>query len=72
MKLFIIARKEKPFRGREDQEIPYFWYTARTENGVRIQFGSKMGSHKVGETLELNVERTEKADGSQTYKEFED
>lgn len=70
MKLEILERKQKDFNGSEGRKIPYYWYTARTEAGVRITFGSKVGDHNVGQTLELNVEKVERPNGEIGYKEF--
>lgn len=70
MKLYIIAVKPKPFTGTDGKQIPYFWYTARTPEDVRITFGSKTADHKVGETLDLNVEKFVNSRGEESFKEF--
>ena len=75
MKLKITGKTEKPFKGDEGDLIPYFWYKAvREEDGVTLQFGSKKGEHLVGDTLELELEKTEALDSktgqlSYRYKE---
>lgn len=70
MKLFIIAVKTKPFTGSSGTEIPYHWYTARKPDGTRIQFGSKVGTHPIGQEVELIVEKYEKSNGEAGYKEI--
>lgn len=71
MKLKILSVKNKPFKTDEGDDMDYFWYRAiRESDGVTIQFGSKTGEHAVGQTLDLNIEKTERTGGKFGYKEI--
>jgi len=71
MKLKILSVKNKPFQGDDGSEIPYSWVKAERESdGVTIEFGTKDDSHEVGETVELNIEKSEKAGGGFKYREI--
>lgn len=61
IKLKITDKKEKPFIGDEGDEINYFWYTGvREDDGVSIKFGSMNPDYQVNETVDVNLEKTEK------------
>lgn len=69
-KLKIIAVKEKPFKGREGNMIPYWWVTARDEKGVVIQFGTKLGIYKPGIEIEVELEKGPNRNGDMFFKEI--
>jgi len=65
----IIKVTKKPFRSSEGEMIDYYWYKGRrTKDEAVIEFGSTVG-HELGETLDLNIEKVEKPDGTFRYKE---
>jgi hypothetical protein len=73
MEKYLILRdsKDGSFQGEEGEKVPYFWTKAkRLSNGVSLEFGGKI-SHKKNEELELDLEKTERADGKGfRYKEI--
>jgi len=70
MKLKIIKRKDGSFQGSDGEQVNYFWYDGiRLSDDTLIQFGSREGGHAEGETMDLEVVRYEKKDGSIGYKE---
>jgi len=70
MKLKIKDIKPKPFTSDDGETINYYWYKAeRLSDNVTFQFGSLNGEHAIGENLDLEIEKTEKADGKFGYKE---
>lgn len=72
MRVLIIDRTEKPFKSDEGELISYFWYRAeiiKNGNPVRIQFGTKIGSHVAGEEKELKLFQTEGRNGKLIWKE---
>jgi len=70
MKLKIIKRKDGSFEGSDGVPVNYFWYDGiRISDDTLIQFGSREGGHVEGETMELEVVRYERKNGSFGYKE---
>lgn len=70
MILKIKSVQSKPFKGSEGEMVPYFWTRAERADGVTIQFGGVVDySGKVGEQLELNVEKQEFSNGKTGYRE---
>jgi len=70
MKLQILTKKEKPFQGREGDQIMYFWYDARREpDGVQITFGS-VREYDPGDEIDANVVKKENNSGKIFWKEI--
>jgi len=69
MKLKITRRKDGSFDGSDGERVPYFWYKAVRPDGVTLEFGSKNDSYSEGDELELDIEKTERANGKFGYKE---
>jgi len=71
MKLKIKSVENKPFTSGDGERVDYFWYRAvREDNECTIQFGSREGEHPIGEVVDLDIEKTERADGKFGYKEI--
>lgn len=59
MKLRIIAKKAKPFKGQDGKTVNYTWYTAQNlDADFRFEFGSTSDQHMPGMELELDVDKT--------------
>lgn len=72
IRVLIIAKKERAFKGSNGEMIPYFWYTAERGSGdgkIRFQFGSKDGEHEEGQEYELDIYREEGMKGI-VWKEY--
>jgi len=70
MKLQIRKKTEKPFKGDDNLEHEYFWYTAIGEDGLAISFGSSDGGHEVGERGDFLLEKFDRRDGKVGYREL--
>lgn len=69
MKVRILSRKAKPFKGTDGDEVMYFWYDAvREEDGVHFQFGS-VRDHEPAESCDLEIQKSESKSGRVFYKE---
>lgn len=69
MEKYTIKRvKDGSFDG-DDGRVPYFWVKLlRLSDGVTLEAGSKRGDFEQGDTLELEVEKTELGNGKFRYK----
>jgi len=71
MQIKIIGKKDGSFQGDDGQKVEYYWYKAlRESDGVTIEFGSRDGNHRMNETKDLDIEKTERAGGRFGYKEI--
>jgi len=69
MKVKIISVKDGSFGPPEDR-VEYFWHTAiRLPENVQFQFGSKK-KYEPETELELNLGKSEGADGRVRWKEI--
>lgn len=72
MEKYLIIRdsKDGSFQGDDGEKVTYFWTKAkRVLDGVTVEFGGKV-SHRKGEELDLDLEKTERAGGKFGYKEI--
>lgn len=61
--------RDGSFKNDEGELIPYFWIKAlRLEDNVSLEFGSKSGDFEIGDEVELELEKTERAGGKVGYK----
>lgn len=71
MKVRIKSKKAKPFKNNDGDQMDYFWYKAiRIEDDMLIEFGSTDGGHETDAELDLEIVKTERADGKTGYKEL--
>lgn len=68
MILFLQSVKARPFKTADGDTVEYFWYKAKDERGVTIEFGSKVGDLALQEEHDLTIEKTERANGKFGYK----
>lgn len=65
----IEKANKRPFQSQEGGMIDYFWYKATNlANDVSIEFGSRK-EYKVGKEYDIQLEKTELANGKYRYKE---
>jgi len=68
-KLEITKVKEAPFTGKDGSQVSYAWVKGiRKEDGVSFEFGTK-NKFKVGDSVIVNLEKTESPKGYR-YKEI--
>jgi len=70
MKLTITRKRDGSFDGDGGERVEYYWYKALLATGVTIEFGSRVSTHEVGQELDLDIEKTERAGGRFGYKEI--
>jgi len=59
----------KPFDGSDGAKVNYFWIKAEREDGVTVDIGTTMDlQSREGETLKLDVEKSERSGGRYGYK----
>jgi len=59
----------KPFKAQDGEEINYYWYRGeRLHDGVTLEFGS-MQEYEKDETVDVELEKIELANGKFRYKE---
>jgi len=61
--------RSKPFKGEEGDMIPYFWYDGEKQDGLAINFGSKIAGHKVGTQVDVLLQEKTGKDGQTRYTE---
>jgi len=70
VKVKISKATPKPFNSSEGGMIDWAWYRGeRLVDGVTIEFGSRK-KYSVGETVSLDLEKTELTNGKFRYKEL--
>lgn len=69
MKLHIIKKTEKPFKGDDGEQRDYYWYIGQKEDQTAIRFGSANGEHEEGETYDILLETYEQSNGRSGLKE---
>lgn len=70
MKLKIIKRTLKTFKGDDGEEREYYWYVAEKENGTAIRFGSTEGRYEKDQTADIALEEYEQSNGRKGLKEL--
>lgn len=72
MIVLITKVKARPFDGDDGEKIPYFWTKAtRKSDGVTIEFGGRVDhTEDLDKELDLDIEKTERANGKFGYKEI--
>ena len=69
MKIKIVKKTEKPFKGTDGDMIPYFWYTFLDSENVQKEAGSALGDGEEGESyLNANVVKVERRNGKIGWK----
>jgi len=69
MKIKIVKKMEKPFKGSDGDMVPYFWYTFTDPDGVQREAGSALGEGVEGETyLGASVVKVERRNGKTGWK----
>lgn len=64
MKIRVISKREKPFKGSEGDMIPYFWYRLTDADGAEFEAGSLSGEGTEGETyLDADVVKVLRGNG---------
>lgn len=62
--------RDGSFKGRDGEEVKYFWTKAETEDGITIEFGGKK-EYEEGDIIDADIEKTERSGGRFGYKEIE-
>jgi len=70
MKIKIIRKESKPFKGEDGAPRPYFWYIGEKADGSAVRFGSTDGEHVIGQEKDLIIEEYEQRTGNKGYKEI--
>ncbi len=70
-KVTIKEVTSKPFKSSDGGDIDWYWTKAfRVSDKVTFQFGGKVDySDDIDSTLELEIEKREKADGGFSYRD---
>lgn len=69
MELKITKKNARPFKGKEGDMIPYFWYTGVNKDHEEIEFGSTSGDFEVGKTTpDIELVKAPGADGKLRWK----
>jgi len=72
MIIFLEKVKARPFKTEDGDTVEYFWYKGKREDGVTIEFGSKVGDLVLNEEHDLTIQKTERAGGKFGYKHILD
>lgn len=72
MKIKLTVKKDSrlsSFQGRDGETVDYYWTKGERQDGVMIEFGGKL-PYKAGKEIEPELEKTERTDGTFSYKEI--
>jgi len=70
MKITIVKKTLKKFKGEDGEERDYYWYVGTKEDGLAIRFGSTNGEYEEGESSDILVEEYEQSNGRKGFKEI--
>lgn len=63
MKLKIQKVRDGSFKGDEGEPVEWYWVKGETEDGVTIEFGTPNTIYEAGQTVTVDIEKTEKPGG---------
>lgn len=70
MKLEIVKKTLKAFKGKEGDLLDYYWYIGKKEDGTAKRFGSTNGEYEEGETYDILLEDYEQSNGNTGSREL--